>query len=90
MSPQEVPGPAESFRSAAETQAMTRNVRRSAATQCSLVSPTCLRAGAETVVVLGGAHDLTDNVKRLGGGKVGLIVVTTQAFRRFAEEPTED
>lgn len=49
-----------------------------------------LKTGKTAVVVLGGAHDLTDNVKRLGGGKVGLIVVTTQAYRRFAEEPTED
>lgn len=49
-----------------------------------------LKTGKSAVVVLGGAHDLTNNVKRLGGGQVGLIVVTTQAYRQFAEEPTED
>ena len=44
-----------------------------------------LNTGQTAVVVLGGAHDLTDNVKRLSNGNTGLIVVTTRAFRKLDE-----
>ena len=37
------------------------------------------------LLILGGAHDLSDNVARLGKGNVELIVVDTQAWERFGE-----
>lgn len=44
-----------------------------------------LKAKSTPIVVLGGAHDLRDNVRRLGKG-VGLIVVTTKQYQKVAEE----
>jgi len=42
------------------------------------------QSGDSCILILGGAHDLTDNVRRLGRGKLGLIVVTTKAYQRHA------
>ena len=44
-----------------------------------------LKHQGHCIIILGGAHDLTDNVKRLGNGNTGLIVVTTRAFRKHDE-----
>ena len=43
-----------------------------------------LQTGGNAVVILGGAHDLSDNVSRLGNGRLGLITVTTRAYRKHA------
>ena len=43
-----------------------------------------LRTGGNAVVILGGAHDLSDNIRRLGNGRLGLITVTTRAYRKHA------
>ena len=37
-----------------------------------------------SILVFGGAHDFADNVRRIGQGKTGLIVVTTKRYRRAA------
>lgn len=38
-----------------------------------------------SILVFGGAHDFADNVRRIGQGKVGLIVVTTKRYRKVAD-----
>lgn len=45
-----------------------------------------LKAADVATVVLGGGHNLTDNVKRLADGKATLIVITTRAYLRIAQE----
>jgi hypothetical protein len=45
-----------------------------------------LKHKGHCVIILGGAHDLTDNVRRLGKGNVGLIVVTTRGYQKHAVE----
>ena len=50
---------------------------------------TLLKAGAFAFVILGGAHDLQDNIKRLSGG-CEYVVVTIRAYRRFAVDQAED
>lgn len=45
-----------------------------------------IRTNRPAVLILGGGHDLTDNVKRLGEGKVGLIIVTTKQYSAAADE----
>jgi hypothetical protein len=37
-------------------------------------------------VVLGGAHDLTDNVRRYAGGLCEHVRVTSRGYQGFAEE----
>jgi hypothetical protein len=37
------------------------------------------------VVILGGAHDLTDNSDRVSGRMCEVVTVTTDAYRRIAE-----
>jgi len=37
------------------------------------------------LIVLGGAYDLTDSVRRLGGGKCEYIRVTTRRHQEFGE-----
>lgn len=44
-----------------------------------------IKTEANAIIVLGGAHDLADNVRRLGKG-TGLIVITTRAYQKFAED----
>jgi len=43
-----------------------------------------LRGNRVSVILLGGAHDLADNVRRLAEGKVELLVVETQGYRLAA------
>ncbi len=38
-----------------------------------------------SILVFGGAHDFAENVRRIGQGKVGLIVVTTKRYRKVAD-----
>jgi hypothetical protein len=45
-----------------------------------------LDGGPLALIVLGGAHDLTDSVRRLGGGRCEYIRVTTKRFRQFSGE----
>jgi hypothetical protein len=42
--------------------------------------------GPFAVIVLGGAHDLSDNVNRLSGGKAEYIRVEVEAWKKFAGE----
>ena len=42
--------------------------------------------GPFAVIVLGGAHDLSDNVNRLSGGKAEYIWVEVEAWKKFAGE----
>jgi hypothetical protein len=44
-----------------------------------------LEKGAFGLIVLGGAHDLSDNVRRLGQGRCEYIRVTTRRFKEFSE-----
>lgn len=43
-----------------------------------------LQTDRNAIVILGGAHDLSDNIRRLGNGRLGLITVTTRAYRKHA------
>ena len=47
---------------------------------------TLLKAGAFAFVILGGAHDLQDNITRLAGGDCEYVVVTTRAYRRLGAD----
>ncbi len=47
---------------------------------------TVLKAKGVALVVLGGAHDLTDNVRELATGKTTLIVVTTKQYAQASRE----
>ncbi len=38
-----------------------------------------------SILIFGGGHDFTDNVRRLGQGRTGLIVVATKRYRKVAE-----
>ncbi len=38
-----------------------------------------------SILVFGGAHDFADNVRRIGQGKIGLLVVTTKRYRKVAD-----
>jgi hypothetical protein len=44
-----------------------------------------LAKGVFGLIVLGGAHDLSDAVRRLGHGQCDYIRVTTRRFREFGE-----
>lgn len=44
-----------------------------------------LEKGAFGLIVLGGAHDLSENVQRLGQGRCEYIRVTTRRFKEFSE-----
>jgi hypothetical protein len=44
---------------------------------------TLLKAGKFAFVILGGAHDLHDNIVRLSDGNCEYVVVTTRSYRRF-------
>jgi hypothetical protein len=46
---------------------------------------TVLDNGPYALIVLGGAHDLSDSVQRLGGGHCEYVRVTTRRFREFSE-----
>ena len=48
---------------------------------------TLLEAGEFAFVILGGAHDLQDNVVKLSDGSCEYLVVTTEAYRRFTSAP---
>lgn len=54
-----------------------RNVAREDA-----VVRTLLKAGPLSVIVMGGAHDLTDNAERLSHGTCEVIVVTMKAYQQ--------
>jgi hypothetical protein len=45
-----------------------------------------LASGTCSVLVLGGAHDLSASVRRLGGGNAEYIRVTTRRFKQVAGE----
>jgi len=45
-----------------------------------------LKAGKFAFVILGGAHDLQDNITRLAGGDCEYVVVTTWAYRRLGAD----
>ena len=45
-----------------------------------------LKEGAFGLVILGGDHDLSENVRRLGEGKCEYVRVTTKRFRETAGE----
>jgi len=45
-----------------------------------------LARGPLALIVLGGAHDLSDSVRRLGGGHCEYIRVTTRRFLEFSGE----
>jgi hypothetical protein len=38
-----------------------------------------------SILVFGGAHNFADNVRRIGQGKIGLIVVATNRYRKAAQ-----
>jgi hypothetical protein len=44
-----------------------------------------LEKGAFGLIVLGGAHDLSENVRRLGHGRCEYVRVTTRRFKEFSE-----
>ena len=44
------------------------------------------QASESCIIILGGAHNLADNVRRLSRGQLGLIVVTSKAYHRHAEQ----
>ena len=46
---------------------------------------TLLESGPVTYVILGGSHDLAENVERLTGGKAEYLRVELEAWRVFAE-----
>jgi len=41
--------------------------------------------GGFGLIVLGGSHDLSDSVRRLGQGRCEYIRVTTRRFKEFSE-----
>jgi hypothetical protein len=41
-----------------------------------------LKGGPVAVIVLGGAHNLTESVRRVGGGAVEYLRVTTRGYRQ--------
>ena len=45
-----------------------------------------LNEGSFGLVILGGDHDLSENVRRLGGGKFEYVRVTTKRFRETTGE----
>jgi hypothetical protein len=45
-----------------------------------------LKGGAFALVLLGGAHDLTDNVRRYAGGLCEYVRVTSRGYQGFAGE----
>ncbi|MEX0805830.1 MAG: hypothetical protein WD688_21305 [Candidatus Binatia bacterium] len=45
---------------------------------------TLLESGPVSYVILGGSHDLKDNVERLSGGKAEYLRVELEAWRKFA------
>ena len=45
-----------------------------------------LKAGSFGLMILGGDHDLTDNVKRVGGGKCEYIRVTLKRYKQVEEK----
>jgi hypothetical protein len=47
---------------------------------------TVLDQGPFALIVLGGAHDLSDSVRRLGAGRCEYIRVTTRRFREFSRD----
>jgi len=44
-----------------------------------------MKAGPVAVIVLGGSHDLTGSIQRLGGGNCEYLRVTTKGFKEIAE-----
>ena len=51
-----------------------------------LVIQRLLKAKGVRLLIFGGGHDFADNVKRLSRGQCGLIVVTTNRYRRAAKD----
>jgi len=45
-----------------------------------------LEKGGFGLIVLGGAHDMSDNVRRLGQGRCEYIRVTTSRYKQFSQE----
>ena len=45
-----------------------------------------LDKGGFGLIVLGGAHDLSDNVRRLGQERCEYIRVTTSQYKQFSQE----
>ena len=45
-----------------------------------------LKEGSFGLVILGGNHDLSENVRRLGEGKCEFVRVTMKRFREVAGE----
>jgi hypothetical protein len=45
-----------------------------------------LESGPCSFIVLGGDHDLSASVRRLGGGKVEYVWVTTKRYKEVADE----
>jgi hypothetical protein len=44
-----------------------------------------MKAGEFAFVILGGAHDLSDNLAKLAGGDCEYVVVTTKSHRKFSQ-----
>lgn len=44
-----------------------------------------MKEGPVAVIVLGGSHDLTGSIQRLGGGNCEYLRVTTKRFKEIAE-----
>jgi hypothetical protein len=44
-----------------------------------------MKEGPVAVIVLGGSHDLTGSIQRIGGGKCEYLRVTTKRFKEIAE-----
>jgi hypothetical protein len=44
-----------------------------------------MKGGAVAVIILGGAHDLTGSIKRIGDGRVEYLPVTTKRFRQIGQ-----
>ena len=44
-----------------------------------------LGKGAFGLIVLGGSHDLSDNVRRMGLGKCEYLRINTRRFKEFSE-----
>ncbi len=45
-----------------------------------------LASGACSFIVLGGQHDLSESVRRVGGGAVEYVRVTTRRYKEVADK----
>jgi hypothetical protein len=63
---------------------VTFDPKRVAARQDGTVKAATAR-GSLALIVLGASHDLSDSVRRVGGGRCEYVRVTTRRYREFSE-----